>query len=55
LAVVLLFYLCTCISEKLREKVPEDNVRVITVAPWTVETELLSHTTSSDIKAGYED
>ncbi|WP_293134956.1 SDR family oxidoreductase, partial [Moritella sp.] len=31
------------------------NVRVITIAPGAVETELLSHTTSEDIKAGYEE
>ena len=42
------------LSETLREEVADDNVRVITVAPGAVETELLSHTTSSDIKEGYE-
>ena len=31
------------------------NVRVTTIAPGAVETELLSHTTSSDIIDGYED
>jgi len=43
------------ISENLREEVAVDNVRVITIAPGAVETELLSHTTSQEIKAGYED
>ena len=30
-------------------------IRVITVAPGATETELLSHTTSDEIKAGYEE
>ncbi|TCI05150.1 SDR family oxidoreductase [Corallincola luteus] len=42
-------------SENLREEVADDNVRVIVIAPGAVETELLSHTTSEEIKAGYED
>ena len=42
------------ISENVREEVASHNVRIITVAPGAVETELLSHTTSSEIKAGYE-
>ncbi|WP_027857129.1 SDR family oxidoreductase [Marinobacterium jannaschii] len=42
------------ISENLREEVADDNVRVITIAPGAVETELLSHTTSDEIRAGYE-
>jgi len=42
------------ISENVREEVAADNVRVITIAPGAVETELLSHTTSDDIKAGYD-
>ena len=42
------------ISENVREEVADSNVRVITVAPGVVETELLSHTTSSDIKSGYD-
>jgi NADP-dependent 3-hydroxy acid dehydrogenase YdfG len=42
------------ISENVREEVAESNVRVITIAPGAVETELLSHTTSEDIKSGYE-
>ncbi len=40
------------ISENVREEVAADNVRVITIAPGAVETELLSHTTSDDIKVG---
>lgn len=43
------------ITENIREEVAEDNVRFITIAPGAVETELLSHTTSDDIKAGYEE
>ncbi len=42
------------ISENLREEVADDNVRVITIAPGAVETELLSHTSSDEIKANYE-
>jgi len=42
------------ISENVREEVAADNVRVITIAPGAAETELLSHTTSDDIKSGYE-
>jgi len=42
------------ISENVREEVAESNVRVITIAPGAVETELLSHTTSDEIIAGYE-
>ena len=43
------------ISENVREEVAENNVRVITIAPGAVETELLSHTTSEEIKTGYGD
>ena len=43
------------LTENIREEVAMDNVRVITIAPGAVETELLSHTTSDAIKAGYED
>lgn len=43
------------ISENIREEVALDDVRVITIAPGAVETELLSHTTSDAIKAGYDD
>lgn len=43
------------ITENLREEVSGSNVRLVVIAPGAVETELLSHTTSSDIRAGYED
>ena len=42
------------ISENVREEVADANVRVITIAPGAVETELLSHTSSDEIIAGYE-
>ncbi|WP_281558545.1 SDR family oxidoreductase [Thalassomonas sp. RHCl1] len=42
------------ISENVREEVADSNVRVITIAPGAVETELLSHTTSDEIVAGYQ-
>jgi NADP-dependent 3-hydroxy acid dehydrogenase YdfG len=42
------------LSENLREEVAMDDVRVITIAPGAVETELLSHTTSQQIRDGYE-
>jgi NADP-dependent 3-hydroxy acid dehydrogenase YdfG len=41
------------ISENLREEVSASDVRVITIAPGAVETELLGHTTSNAIKQGY--
>lgn len=41
-------------GENLREEVAADSVRVITIAPGAVETELLSHTTDAEIIAGYE-
>ncbi|MNF40863.1 putative oxidoreductase [compost metagenome] len=41
------------ISENLREELSPHNVRVITIAPGAVETELLSHTTDEAIKSGY--
>jgi len=43
------------ISENVREEVAPFDVRVITIAPGAVETELLSHTTDEEIIAGYED
>ncbi|KJF80156.1 SDR family NAD(P)-dependent oxidoreductase [Photobacterium angustum] len=43
------------ITENIREEVADDNVRFITIAPGAVETELLSHTSSDAIKAGYEE
>lgn len=42
------------LSETLREEVAADDIRVITIAPGAVETELLGHTTSEEIIAGYE-
>ena len=43
------------ISENVREEVAPFDVRVITIAPGAVETELLSHTTDEEIVAGYEE
>ncbi|MTI15419.1 SDR family oxidoreductase [Sansalvadorimonas verongulae] len=43
------------LSETLREEVADDNVRVVTIAPGAVETELLGHTTSDEVISGYED
>lgn len=42
-------------SENLREEVADYNVRVTTIAPGAVETELLSHTTDDTIKSGYQE
>lgn len=42
------------ISENIREEVAAHNVRVITIAPGVVETNLLGHTTSDSIKENYE-
>lgn len=42
------------ISENLREEVSGDGVRVMTICPGAVETELLGHTTDQDIIDGYE-
>ncbi|PJE80277.1 putative oxidoreductase [invertebrate metagenome] len=42
------------ISENVREEVADCNVRVVTIAPGAVETELLSHTTSKEIRDNYE-
>lgn len=42
------------ISENLREEIADENIRVITIAPGAVETELLSHTSSNDIIREYE-
>lgn len=41
------------ITENIREEVAKHNVRMIVIAPGVVETELLSHTTSDDIKNNY--
>ncbi|WP_203362941.1 SDR family oxidoreductase [Bacillus sp. REN10] len=40
-------------SENVREEVSKHNVRVITIAPGVVETELLSHTSDEQIKESY--
>lgn len=42
-------------SENMREEVAMDDVRVITIAPGAAETELLSHTSSDEIKQGYDE
>lgn len=42
------------ITENVRQEVSDYNVRLVTIAPGAVETELLSHTTSEEIKNGYE-
>ncbi|CAZ97404.1 SDR family oxidoreductase [Zobellia galactanivorans] len=42
------------ITENAREEAALYNVRMVTIAPGAVETELLSHTTSKEIKEGYE-
>ncbi|MBN9286102.1 MULTISPECIES: SDR family oxidoreductase [Flavobacterium] len=43
------------ITENVREEVAGFNVRLVTIAPGAVETELLSHTTSETIKDGYNE
>ncbi|GIU50045.1 SDR family oxidoreductase [Shewanella sp. KT0246] len=43
------------LTENIREEVAMDDVRMVTIAPGAVETELLSHTTNQDIKDGYAD
>ena len=43
------------LTENIREEVAMDDVRMITIAPGAVETALLSHTTSEEIKDGYND
>lgn len=42
------------LTENIREEVAKYGVRLITVAPGAVETELLSHTTSDEIKKDYQ-
>jgi len=41
------------ITENVRQEVAQYNIRLVTIAPGVVETELLSHTTSSEIKSTY--
>jgi len=43
------------ISENVREEVSGTSVRVMTICPGAVETELLSHTTDQGIKDGYNE
>ncbi|WP_350333209.1 SDR family oxidoreductase [Coralliovum pocilloporae] len=43
------------ITENVREEVADTNVRVMSICPGAVETELLGHTTSEDIISAYED
>ncbi|KPM78469.1 SDR family oxidoreductase [Pseudoalteromonas sp. ACER1] len=45
----------SAITENVREEVADFGVRVTSICPGAVETELLGHTTSDDIKAGYNE
>lgn len=47
-------YAVHAITENVRKEVAQHNVRLAIIAPGAVETDLLSHTTSEEIKAGYE-
>ncbi len=47
-------YAVHAITENVRKEVAKYNIRLAIIAPGAVETELLSHTTSSEIKANYE-
>lgn len=42
------------ITENAREEYAAFNIRMVTIAPGAVETELLSHTTSEEIKDNYQ-
>ena len=42
------------LTDQIREEVASSDVRLITIAPGVVETELLSHTTSKQIKNDYD-
>ena len=42
------------ITETVREEAALSNVRIVTIAPGAVETELLSHTSSIEIKENYK-
>ena len=44
----------SAISENVREEVADSGVRVMSICPGAVETELLGHTTSQEIIDGYE-
>jgi len=41
------------LTETIREEVSHSNVRCLVIAPGAAETELLSHTTSAEIRDGY--
>lgn len=43
------------LTETIRQESAMDNVRVMTISPGAAETELLSHTTSEEIKTGYNE
>lgn len=45
----------SAMSENIREEVSQDNVRIMSICPGAVETELLGHTTSQDIIDTYQD
>ena len=45
----------SAMSENIREEVADSNVRIMSICPGAVETELLGHTTSQEIIDGYED
>lgn len=42
------------ISESIREEVAPHGVRITTISPGLVETELLEHTTDNDLRKGFE-
>lgn len=42
-------------TENVREEVADDNIRLTTIAPGVVETELINHTSDDGIKQGYKD
>ena len=42
------------LTENIREEVAPFNVRMVTIAPGAVDTELLGHTTDKDIVSGYK-
>lgn len=46
-------YAVHAITENVRKEVAKYSIRLVTIAPGAVETELLSHTTSSKIKSEY--
>jgi len=45
----------SAMSENIREEVADDNVRVMTICPGVVGTELIDHTTDEQIKSDYAD